>query len=75
MATMNAPVDATELTAIDDVLRRQWLRLRRWLDGLDAATLRRLGRQAPSTRSRYWLVNTRRGSSRSRSPTNSSNLG
>lgn len=38
---MGGPVDAIELTAIDDVLRRQWLRLRRWLVGLDAAALRR----------------------------------
>lgn len=35
MSTMGGPVDATELTAIDDVLRRQWLRLRRWLATLD----------------------------------------
>ncbi len=41
MASMSGPVDATELTAIDDVLRRQWLRLRAWVGGLDPRTLRR----------------------------------
>ncbi|WP_199425277.1 maleylpyruvate isomerase N-terminal domain-containing protein [Actinotalea solisilvae] len=38
---MGGPVDATELTAIDDVLRRQWLRLRRWVGMLEPAALRR----------------------------------
>jgi uncharacterized protein (TIGR03083 family) len=41
MTGMSGPVEPTELTAIDDVLRRQWLRLRRWVAGLDAATQRR----------------------------------
>lgn len=38
---MGAPVTATELIEIDDLLRRQWLRLRHWADGLAPTTLRR----------------------------------
>ncbi len=34
-------MDATELTAIDDTLRRQWLRLRTWISGLDDDALHR----------------------------------
>lgn len=37
---MGGPVDALELAAIDDVLRRQWLRLRRWVGDLGPAELR-----------------------------------
>ncbi|MBX9245701.1 maleylpyruvate isomerase N-terminal domain-containing protein [Actinotalea ferrariae] len=38
---MGGPVDATELTAIDDLLRRQWLRLRGWVAELEPRTLAR----------------------------------
>lgn len=41
MAAMGGPVHATELAAIEDVLRTQWLRLRRWLGELEEPDLAR----------------------------------
>lgn len=38
---MGGPVDLVELTAIDDALRQQWQRLRRWVGELDDAALSR----------------------------------
>lgn len=37
MTAMGAPYDATEVAALEDLLRRQWLRLRAWLGELDDA--------------------------------------
>lgn len=41
MAGMGAPMNATEVGELEDLLRAQWLRLRRWLVDLDDATLAR----------------------------------
>jgi uncharacterized protein (TIGR03083 family) len=41
MTAMSAPLTATETAAVEDLLRRQWLRLREWLGELDDASLAR----------------------------------
>lgn len=41
MSGMIAPVTATELAELEDVLRDQWLRLRRWIGALDEEAVRR----------------------------------
>lgn len=41
MTAMGAPLNATETAAVEDLLRRQWLRLREWLGGLDDEALAR----------------------------------